>query len=200
MVPFVDLLPILLLLGVVGILVMFLLVLRSLAAQRELLREGLSRQHLLLAALEAKLQEALRSGTPRTAPARDVGVIPANPHDLSLAPANPRDRDFAPTAPDDLSFGPGGRYSLDFAPASPRTRELDLAQTGPHDLDFVPAVPQEEDDLATLLDGVEHLPPVETPPAANPASAGKLPSLDAPFGGNGRPSAAKGSLDLKLDS
>ncbi len=197
---FVDLLPIMLLLGFVGILVMFLVLLRSLAAQRELLREGLSRQHLQLAALEAKLQETLRGGTPPGAPARDVGVIPAARHDLDFAPANPRDLDFAPTAPDDLSFGPGGRYSLDFAPAAPPTRELDLAQAGPHNLDFAPVAPHEEDDLATLLDGVEHLPPVETPPAANPASAGKLPSLDAPFGGNGRPSAAKGSLDLKLDS
>lgn len=194
---FVDLLPILLLLGFVGILVMFLVLLRSLAAQREFLREGLSRQHLQLAALEAKLQEALRSGTPHLGAARDVGVIPATPDDPHFAPANPRNLDFAPTAPDDLSFAPADRYSLDFAPATPRAREFELAQTGPHDLNFVPAAP--EDDLATLLDGVEHLPPVETPPAA-PASAGKLPSLDAPFGGNGRPSAAKGSLDLKLDS
>ena len=178
---FVDLLPIMLLLGFVGILVMFLVLLRSLAAQRELLHEGLNRQHLQLAALEAKLQEVLRSGASHMAPAFDVGVGPATP--------------------DDLNFAPASRYSLDFAPAATPASALDLTPAGPHPLDFVPASPHEEDDLANLLDGVEHLPPVETPPStAAPAPAGKLPSLDAPFGGNGRPSAAKGSLDLKLDS
>ena len=135
------------------------------------------------------------------APAFDVGVGPATPDDLNFAPAGSRGLDFAPPTPDDLNFAPASRYSLDFAPAATPASALDLTPAGPHPLDFVPASPHEEDDLANLLDGVEHLPPVETPPStAAPAPAGKLPSLDAPFGGNGRPSAAKGSLDLKLDS
>ncbi len=105
-------LMLMLLLGFVGILVMFLFLMRSLAAQQALLRENAARHEALLVDLEGRLKETLHLLRKGAGPADSAGAAqpPAELSDLLEGASKLPSLD-APFAPPGRPAG--GRGSLD---------------------------------------------------------------------------------------